>query len=88
MRSLPVIKISLYLQPMYKAIAEADAIVFGSPIYTYPITDQAKTWLDRTFPMVEELSNKFIPRHPDKKLITIFSQGSLDPKKEYSFYCL
>lgn len=70
-----------YLQPMYKAIADSDAIVFGSPIYMYQITGQAKIWLDRTFPMVEELPNKFIPRHPGKKLITIFAQGSLDPKK-------
>lgn len=70
-----------YLQPMYKAIAESDAIVFGSPIYMYQITGQAKIWLDRTFPMVEELPHTFIPRHPGKKLITIFAQGSLDPKK-------
>lgn len=66
---------------MYKAIDEVEAIVFGSPIYMFQITSQAKTWLDRTFPMVEELPNKFIPRHPGKKLITVFAQGSLDPKK-------
>ena len=39
----------------------------------------AKVWLDRTFPMLGELGD-FIPRHPGKKLITIFSQGSPDPK--------
>jgi len=70
-----------YLQPMYKAIAEADAIVFGSPIYYYQITGQTKIWLDRTFPMLEGLGHAFFtPRHPGKKLITIFAQGSSDPK--------
>jgi multimeric flavodoxin WrbA len=62
-----------YLQPMYEAINEADAIVFGSPIYYYKITGQAKIWLDRTFPMV---GDNFAPRHPGKKVITIFAQGS------------
>ncbi|WP_196599616.1 flavodoxin family protein [Pectinatus frisingensis] len=66
-----------YLQPMYKAITEADAIVFGSPIYYYQITGQARVWLDRTFPM---LGDNFSPRHSGKKLITIFVQGSLNPE--------
>lgn len=66
-----------YLQPMYKAITEADAIVFGSPIYGYQITGQAKIWLDRTFPMV---GDNFAPRHPGKKVISIFVQGGLKPE--------
>ncbi len=66
-----------YLQPMYKAIAEADAIVFGSPIYYYQITGQAKIWLDRTFPMV---GDNFAPRHTGKKVISIFTQGSPNPE--------
>lgn len=66
-----------YLQPMYEAINEADAIVFGSPIYYYQITGQAKVWLDRTFPMV---GDNFAPRHSGKKSITIFAQGSPNPE--------
>ncbi|MFT8350748.1 flavodoxin family protein [Clostridium saccharoperbutylacetonicum] len=69
-----------YLQPMYEAINEADAIVFGSPIYFYQITGQARVWLDRTFPMIEMNGQTVKPRHPDKKLITVFAQGSPDPK--------
>lgn len=61
----------------YIRINEADAIVFGSPIYYYQITGKARIWLDRTFPM---LGDNFTPRHPGKKLITIFVQGSPDPK--------
>jgi Multimeric flavodoxin WrbA len=66
-----------YLQPMYAAINEADAIVFGSPIYYYQVTGQAKIWLDRTFPMV---GDGFKPRHPGKKAITIFTQGNPNPE--------
>lgn len=70
-----------YLQPMYKAITEADAIVFGSPIYYYQITGQAKVWLDRTWPMLGDMiDHSFIPRHPGKKLITVFAQANPDPK--------
>lgn len=69
-----------YLQPMYEAINEADAIVFGSPIYYYQITGQSRVWLDRTFPMLGGLKDTFEPRHPGKKLITIFAQGNPDPK--------
>lgn len=58
---------------MYKAIAEADAIVFGSPIYYYQITGHAKIWLDHTFSMD---GDNFAPRHSGKKLISIFAQGS------------
>ncbi|GFP75467.1 flavodoxin family protein [Clostridium fungisolvens] len=70
-----------YLQPMYKAIDEADAIVFGSPIFYYQITGQAKVWLDRTFPMLGDMiGDKFEPRHPGKKLVTIFTQANSNPE--------
>ena len=62
---------------MYEAINEAEAIVFGSPIYYYQITGQARVWLDRTFPMV---GDNFAPRHSGKKLITIFAQGNSNPE--------
>jgi len=65
-----------YLQPMYKEIIEADAVVLGSPIYYHDISGQAKIWLDRTFPMIE--SGTFKPRHPGKKFLTIFTQGNAD----------
>jgi len=66
-----------YLQPMYEAINQADAVVFASPIYYYQITGQAKVWIDRTFPMV---GANFAPRHAGKKAITIFTQGGAKPE--------
>lgn len=65
-----------YLQPMYKEITQADAVVFGSPIYYYQISGQSKIWIDRTFPMVS--GTNFEPRHPGKRLLTVFSQGNAD----------
>lgn len=66
-----------YLQPMYKDIAQADAVVFGSPIYYYQISGQAKIWLDRTFPMIGGTSSSsFKPRYSGKKILTVFSQGN------------
>lgn len=69
-----------YLQPMYQAIEEADAVIFGSPIYYYQITGQARVWLDRTFPLIEGQGHTFAPRYPGKKLITVYAQGNPDPK--------
>lgn len=66
-----------YLQPMYDAINEADAVVFGSPIYYYQVTGQSRVWLDRTFPMI---GDGFAPRHAGKKAITIFAQGNANPE--------
>jgi multimeric flavodoxin WrbA len=62
-----------YLQPMYKAIIEADAIFFGSPIYYHHISGQSRIWLDRTFPFVDE---NLEPRYPSKKVLVILSQGN------------
>lgn len=69
-----------YLQPMYEAIKEADAIVFASPIYYYQITGQAKIWLDRTFPLIDHNGHTITPRHPGKKVVTIFTQANSDPE--------
>ena len=37
------------MQPLYEKLIEADGIVFGSPVYFYGITAQAKVIMDRTF---------------------------------------
>lgn len=66
-----------YLQPMFKAIAEADGIVFGSPIYYYQVSGQSRVWMDRTFSMVGE---GFKPRHAGKRALTIFTQGNPNPE--------
>lgn len=64
------------LQPMYQDIKEADGIVATFPIYFYNISGQAKTWIDRLYPM---MAPDFSARYPGKKMITIYSQGNGDP---------
>lgn len=64
------------LSGMYKDIEEADAIVFGTPIYFYSLSGQSKIWLDRLFPMFDTPS--YQSRFPGKKSVTIFVQGYED----------
>ncbi len=64
------------LTPMYTAIADADAIIFASPIYYYQITGQAKTWLDRTYPFI---GSGGTARHPGKTVLGFYAHGEADP---------
>lgn len=66
------------LQSMYEEIKTASGIVFGSPIYFYQITGQAKQWLDRMFPMIDMKGSTPVPRYPGKKTVTVFAQGNAD----------
>ena len=67
-----------YLRPMYEDIKSATGIAFGSPIYFYQITGQAKQWLDRMFPMIDMKGSTPVPRYPGKKTVTVFAQGNAD----------
>ena len=42
-------KIDDDMQPLYKKMEEADAIIFASPVYFHSVTAQAKAIIDRTF---------------------------------------
>ena len=46
------------MQQLYPLMEEADAIVFGSPVYFHGVTAQAKAIIDRTF--------CYLPKHPLK----------------------
>lgn len=74
------------LQSMYEEIKTASGIVFGSPIYFYQITGQAKQGLDRMYPMLNMQGAKPTPRYPGKKVVTIFAQAN--PNKETSSACV
>lgn len=65
------------LHGMYREIAEADAILVGSPIYFHGLSAQTKLWLDRLYPMFDTPSYK--SRYPGKKSVTVFAQGYEDP---------
>ncbi|GHU33470.1 flavodoxin family protein [Bacilli bacterium] len=64
------------MQEIYKSLAQADALIFGSPIYMGQMTAQAKTFIDRLF---AQYHPKFSPQYkekPQKKLVVVFTQGN------------
>ncbi|GHU48768.1 flavodoxin family protein [Bacilli bacterium] len=64
------------MQEIYKSLAQADALVFGSPIYMGQMTAQAKTFIDRLF---AQYHPKFSPQYKEKsqmKLVLVFTQGN------------
>lgn len=63
------------LQPMYEDLKNATGIVAGFSIYFGAVNGQGKILLDRLYPMV---GNKFQPRFPDKKVVTVFAQANPD----------
>ena len=66
------------LQPMYREMQDADGIAAGFPIYFMGISGQGKRWLDRLFPFVDA---RMKPRHPGKKVVTVYVQGDADPQR-------
>jgi len=68
------------MQELYGAIEQADALVFGSPVYMGQMSGQAKIFTDRLF---AQISPRFSPHYKEKvrnkKLILVFTQGNPDP---------
>lgn len=72
------------MQELYPAMLAANGIIFGSPIYFYGMTAQAKAIIDRTiaFPRPEKsLANKV-----GSVIVTAGSFGSADAVKDFYFY--
>lgn len=63
------------LHSMYAEMDEATGIVAGFPIYFGNINAQSKKLVDRMFPMV---NGDFTPRHPGKKIVTLYAQTNPD----------
>ena len=70
------------MQKIYDALAEADALVLGSPVYMGQMSAQAKIFTDRLFAQINpRFSPHFKEKNAGKKLILVFTQGNPDPKK-------
>lgn len=72
-RTHPACSVNDVFSPFYADIEAASGVVFASPIYFGDISGQAKTGLDRLFPMLDGAS--FSPRFPGKKFVSVFAQG-------------
>lgn len=64
-------------QNMFKHIIDADAVVFGSPVYIWQVTAQMKLLWDRLCGLFDE---NFKPRYAAKSLIMVYSQGNPNPQ--------
>jgi multimeric flavodoxin WrbA len=53
-----VCKIKDDMQPIYQQMEEADAIIFGTPVYFQNVTAQAKAIMDRTFRFLPDMRLK------------------------------
>ena len=67
------------MQPLYDKMTEADGIIFGTPVYVYAMTGQAKTVVDRI--VGKNLSNKV-----GGVIVVAGSLGLVDPAKDLYFY--
>jgi multimeric flavodoxin WrbA len=67
------------MQKLYVAIEQADAIIFGSPIYMGQMSGQAKIFTDRLFAVISpRFSPHFKEKAAKKKLVLVFNQGNPD----------
>jgi multimeric flavodoxin WrbA len=67
------------MQQLYDALARADTMVLGSPVYMGQMSAQAKIFTDRLF---AHISPRFSPHYKEnavkKKLLLVFTQGNPD----------
>lgn len=66
------------IKPLRKMMEEADGIIFGTPVYVYTMTGQAKVIMDRTSSL--DLSNKV-----GGVIVVAGSLGIIDPVKDLYF---
>ena len=72
------------MQELFEKLLAADGIIFGSPVYFYSMTAQAKMVIDRTISFnrpERSLANKV-----GGVIVVAGSQGNVDVLKEFYFY--
>jgi multimeric flavodoxin WrbA len=72
------------MQPLYEKLIEADGIVFGTPIYFYGMTAQAKTIMDRTFALNKP--GKTLTNKVAGVIVVAGSIGLIDVLKDFYFF--
>ncbi|UJX39258.1 flavodoxin family protein [Desulfovibrio sp. JY] len=75
------------MQKIYDALAHADVLVLGSPIYMGQMSSQTKIFTDRLFAQYNpRFSPHFRGQNVAKKIVLVFSQGNPDPCKFQAYY--
>jgi multimeric flavodoxin WrbA len=65
------------LRPLYKRIADSDAIIFGSPIYFGSVSAQAKMFIDRMQPFwIAKVNNRKLAPKIKKGFLVLVSGAS------------
>ncbi len=70
------------MQKLYDAIAQADALVLGSPVYMGQMSAQAKIFTDRLYALFSPRFSPYFKEGQAKKSLTlVFTQGNPDSSK-------
>ncbi len=72
------------MQPLYGKLLEADGIIFGTPVYFYGMTAQAKAIIDRTISLNRQ--EKSLANKVGGVVVTGGSMGIVDALKDLYFY--
>jgi multimeric flavodoxin WrbA len=72
------------MDELYVKLLEADGIIFGTPIYFYGMTAQAKAIIDRTISM--NRPEKSLANKVGGVIVTAGSMGIVDALKDIYFY--
>ncbi len=77
-------KIKDDMQPLYAKLLESDGIIFGTPVYFWDVTAQAKTIIDRTYAF--NRPEKSLANKVGGIVVTAGSLGIIDVLKELYFF--
>lgn len=66
------------MQQIYDSLKEADAVIFGSPVYMFQVTGQVKQMMDRLYPILSGEKGVYDLRYGRKRTVTVYAQGAPD----------
>lgn len=71
------------LTPIYDEVAQADAIIIGSPVYMWQVSSQVKKLFDRFYVLCDA---NLKPRFGTKKTLIIYSQANPNPEQHKAYF--
>lgn len=72
------------MQVVYEKLIESDGIIFGTPVYFYTVTSQAKAMIDRSFAL--NFSEKNLSNKVGGIVVVAGSLGLIDALKDLYFF--